>query len=129
MRLQGQVAMITGVSHAGQVGYALTAAFAREEAHLAISAHKAERVKARAEELRAQGANVIVIPADLTTEEGVQMLAQETLAAYGHIHMPVNLAGGLTRYGPPDELRLADWEAELNNNLRTALCLPAREYI
>jgi NAD(P)-dependent dehydrogenase (short-subunit alcohol dehydrogenase family) len=126
MRLQGQVAMITGVSHAGQVGFALAAAFAREGAHLAISARSAERVKARAEELRAEGARVIAIPADLTTEEGAQMLVQQTLAAYGHIHVLVNLAGGLTKYSPPDELRLADWKAELNNNLRTAfLCTGA----
>lgn len=37
MRLKDQVAIITGVSHAGQVGYALAAAFAREGALLAIS--------------------------------------------------------------------------------------------
>jgi len=36
MRLEGQVAIITGVSHAGQVGYGLAAAFAREGALLAI---------------------------------------------------------------------------------------------
>jgi NAD(P)-dependent dehydrogenase (short-subunit alcohol dehydrogenase family) len=30
MRLHNQVAIVTGVSHAGQVGYALAAAFARE---------------------------------------------------------------------------------------------------
>jgi NAD(P)-dependent dehydrogenase (short-subunit alcohol dehydrogenase family) len=126
MRLQGQVAIVTGVSHAGQVGYALAAAFAREGALLSISARSASRVNARAEELRTQGASVIAIPADLTTEEGAQALAQETLAAYGHINVLVNLAGGLTTYGPPDELRLSDWEAELNNNLRTAfLCTRA----
>lgn len=54
------------------------------------------------------------------------MLVQQTLAAYGRIDVLVNLAGGLTKYGPPDELRLSDWEAELNNNLRTAfLCTRA----
>ena len=37
MRLHNQVAIVTGVSHAGQVGYALAAAFAREGALLAIS--------------------------------------------------------------------------------------------
>jgi NAD(P)-dependent dehydrogenase (short-subunit alcohol dehydrogenase family) len=126
MRLHGQVAIITGVSHAGQVGYALASAFARQGARLAISARNAERVNARAQELRAQGASVNAIPADLTTEEGAQMLVQQALAAYGHIHVLVNLAGGLTKYGPPDELRLADWEAELNTNLRTAfLCTRA----
>jgi len=123
MRLQGQVAVVTGVSHSGQVGYALAAAFAREGALLAISARNAERVHAHAESLRAEGARVIAIPADLTTEEGATTLVQEALAAYGHINILVNLAGGLTTYGSPDELTLAEWESELNNNLRTAfLC-------
>jgi len=126
MRLKGHVAIVTGVSHAGQVGYALAAAFAREGALLAISARNAERVHARAEELRTAGAKVIAIPADLTTEEGAHTLAQETLSAYGHIDILVNLAGGLTKYGPPDELTLAEWEKELSNNLRSAfLCTRA----
>ena len=120
MRLHNQVAIVTGVSHAGQVGYALAAAFAREGALLAISARNAERINARAQELRAEGAKVSAIPADLTTEEGANTLVQETLAAYGQINVLVNLAGGLTKYGPSDELTLAAWESELNNNLRTA---------
>ncbi len=126
MRLESQVAIITGVSHAGQVGYALASAFAREGAMLAISARSPERVHARAQELRAEGATVAAIPADLTTEEGANALIQETLNSYGRINILVNLAGGLTRYGPSDELTLADWEFELNNNLRTAfLCTRA----
>ncbi len=126
MRLESQVAIITGVSHSGQVGYALASAFAREGAMLAISARSPERVNARAQELRAEGATVTAIPADLTTEEGANALIQETLNSYGRINILVNLAGGLTRYGPSDELTLADWEFELNNNLRTAfLCTRA----
>ena len=126
MRLHNQVAIVTGVSHAGQVGYALAAAFAREGALLAISTRNAERINARAQELRAEGAKVSAIPADLTTEEGANTLVQETLAAYGQINVLVNLAGGLTKYGPSDELTLAAWESELNNNLRTAfLCTRA----
>src|SRR5713226_6985663 len=126
MRLKDQVAVITGVSHPGQVGYALAAAFAREGALLAISARNAERVNARAQELHAEGTRVIAIPADLTTEEGANTLMQDTLAAYGRINILVNLAGGLTKYGPSDELTVAEWDAELNNNLRSAfLCTRA----
>lgn len=126
MRLEGQVAIITGVSHAGQVGYALAAAFAREGAQLAISSRSSERVNARAQELQAEGAKVVAIPADLTTEEGANTLIQGTLAAYGRINILVNLAGGLTKYGPSHELALADWDYELNNNLRTTfLCTRA----
>jgi len=106
MRLEGQVAIITGVSNAGQVGYALASAFAREGALLAISARNAQRVSERADELRATGAQVIGIPADLTTEEGASTLVQNTLATYGRINILVNLAGGLTKYTPSDELTL-----------------------
>jgi NAD(P)-dependent dehydrogenase (short-subunit alcohol dehydrogenase family) len=51
---------------------------------------------------------------------------QGALAAYGRINILVNLAGGLTKYRPSDELTLAEWDAELNNNLRSAfLCARA----
>src|SRR5712691_6029198 len=103
MRLQDQVAIITGVSHAGQVGFALASAFAREEAKLAISSRSSERVNGRAEELRAEGAQVIGIAADLTSEEGSRTLIEETVSRYGRINILVNLAGGLTKYGPSHE--------------------------
>lgn len=123
MRLKDQVAIITGVSHAGQVGFALASAFAREDSMLAISSRTSERVNARSEELRAAGAQVVAVPADLTTEEGASVLVEETLKFYGRIDILVNLAGGLTKYGPSDELTLADWDFELNNNLRSVfLC-------
>jgi 2-dehydro-3-deoxy-D-gluconate 5-dehydrogenase len=127
-RLAGKVAVITGVSHAGQVGIALATAFAWEGASVAISSRNAERVKARVQEVLAAqpGVNVIGIASDLTSEEGARQLVQETLATYGRVDILVNLAGGLTKYGPSAELSLADWNAELNNNLRTTfLCTRA----
>jgi NAD(P)-dependent dehydrogenase (short-subunit alcohol dehydrogenase family) len=123
MRLQDRVAIITGVSYAGQVGFALASAFAREGAKLAISSRSSERVNARAGELRAEGGDVAGIAADLTSEKGVNALIEETLNRFGRIDILVNLAGGLTKFGPAHELTLADWESELNNNLRsTFLC-------
>lgn len=127
-RLANKVAIITGVSYAGQVGFALALAFAREGASVAISSRNAERVRARAQELKTAlpGARVLDVAADLTTEAGAGRLVEETLAAFGHVDILVNLAGGLTKYGPSAELSLADWDAELNNNLRTTfLCTRA----
>src|SRR5260221_11972006 len=114
MRLEGQIAIITGVSHAGQVGYGLASALAREGAILAISSRSAERTNARAGELQAEGAKVIAFPADLTTEQGASSLVQKTLDAYGRINILVNLAGGLTKYGATDQLTVADWHLDLN---------------
>lgn len=127
MRLQGKAAIITGVSSAGQAGFALAQAFAREGADLVISTRNAERVHARAHELREQGAKMVLpVAADLTTEEGAKELIEQARGAYERIDILVNLAGGLSKYGPSDELSLADFESELNNNLRsTFLCTRA----
>ncbi len=151
-RLSEKVAIITGVSHAGQVGVALATAFLHEGARVAISSRSAERVQARAEEILAtipkvtvsgrnaeriraesaamQGAlpptPVLGVAADLTTEEGAARLVQKTVETFGRVDILVNLAGGLTKYGPSAELSLADWESEVNNNLRTTfLCTRA----
>lgn len=127
MRLQGKVAIITGVGYKGQAGYALARSFAQEGADLVICSRNPERIQARAEELRAEGVKMVLpVAADLTSEDGVKTLIDEALGAYESIDILVNLAGGLTRYGPSDELSLADWESELNNNLRsTFLCTRA----
>ncbi len=127
MRLEGKAAIITGVSYPGQAGFALAQAFAREGADLVISARSEERVNARAQELRDGGAKMVLpVAADLTTEEGAKKLIDEALGAYERIDILVNLAGGLTKYGPSDELSLENWQSELNNNLLTTfLCTRA----
>ena len=83
MRLQGKSAIITGVSYAGQAGFAIAEAFAREGADIVISARSKERVEARANELRAKVERAMVTPvaADLTTEEGAKDLIQAAKGA------------------------------------------------
>jgi len=128
MRLKGKAAIITGVSEAGQAGFAVAEAFAREGADIAICARNKSRVEQRAQEIRDSVENAMVLPiaADLTTEEGAKDLMQEALGAFERIDILVNLAGGLTKYGPSFELSLADWDYELNNNLRSVfLCTRA----
>ncbi len=128
MRLKGKVAIITGVSGEGQAGFAVAEAFAREGADIAICSRNKDRAEKRAQEIRnkVENAMVLAIEADLTTEEGAKQLVQETLGAYERIDILVNLAGGLTKYGPSAELSLADWDTELNNNLRSVfLCIRA----
>lgn len=126
MRLDNQVAIVTGVSHAGQIGFALADAFAREGARLAISARNAGRVQERARELQAKGGKVLAVPADLTSEEDTHALIAKTVETYGRVDILVNLAGGLTQVQPSSELPLTAWNAELNNNLLSAfLCTRA----
>ena len=115
MRLKGKAAIITGVSNAGQAGFAVAEAFAREGADIAICSRTKGHVEQRAQEIRDRVENAMVLP-----------IIQETLGAFERIDILVNLAGGLTKYGPSSELSLADWDYELNNNLRSVfLCTRA----
>jgi NAD(P)-dependent dehydrogenase (short-subunit alcohol dehydrogenase family) len=126
MKLQNKVAIITGVSGDGQVGQAVAQAFAGEGAKLVLVARNLEKVRARAEEVKALGAQVLAIPADLTQEEEVNLVVKQALDKFGRIDILVNLSGGLTRYKAATEHTVEDWNAEVNNNLLTAfLCSKA----
>jgi NAD(P)-dependent dehydrogenase (short-subunit alcohol dehydrogenase family) len=118
--LEGKVAIVTGVSHDGQVGQAVAKALSAQGASLAIAARTRENVVARAAELKAEGANVIPVVASLTEEDDVKRLVAETASAFGRIDIVVNLAGGLSIYKPSAEVTVAEWTRELNNNVLSA---------
>lgn len=121
--LTGKVALVTGVSGAGQVGYAAAQALAADGALLAIAARTRDKVEARAAELGAGGLRVLPLAADLTEEASVNRTIERVVDEYGRIDVLVNLAGGLTRYKPAVEHSLEDWNYEIGNNLLSAfLC-------
>ncbi len=124
--LKGKVALVTGVSGGGQVGIAVAQALGAEGAWLAIAARSRDKVEARAEELKASGARVVPIAADLTDEAQVSQTIERVMGEYGRLDVLVNLAGGLTRYKPATEHTLEDWHHEVGNNLLSAfLCARA----
>jgi NAD(P)-dependent dehydrogenase (short-subunit alcohol dehydrogenase family) len=122
-RLDGKVALITGVSHDGQIGQTVAQVLAKEGAAIGITARAQKNVEARAKELEAMGAKVLALAGDLTVEAEAQDLVKRMLAHYGKIHLLVNLAGGLTRYKAAVDHTLEDWRSELNNNLLSAFLL------
>jgi NAD(P)-dependent dehydrogenase (short-subunit alcohol dehydrogenase family) len=124
--LEGRVAIVTGVSHAGQVGKAVAKALAAEGAALAICARTQSNVDARAGELRQSGARVLSLAVSLTDEVQVRRLIADVVNEFQRIDILINLAGGLTRYKPAVKHGLDDWHAEVDNNLLTAF-LASRE--
>jgi NAD(P)-dependent dehydrogenase (short-subunit alcohol dehydrogenase family) len=115
--LSGKVALVSGVSHDGQVGQAVARQLAADGAALGIVARSRENVEARAAELRDGGARVLAAAADLTDEAEVLRLLERMISEFGRIDVLVNLAGGLTRYKPVVEHTLSDWDHEVGNNL------------
>jgi NAD(P)-dependent dehydrogenase (short-subunit alcohol dehydrogenase family) len=115
--LADKVALVTGVSREGQVGQAVARSLASEGAALAIVARSRDHVETRAREIKAAGARVLPIAANLVDEVEVRQMVDRVAAEYGRIDVLVNLAGGLTRYKPAVEHSLEDWTYEMGINL------------
>jgi 3-oxoacyl-[acyl-carrier protein] reductase len=91
--LNGRVAVITGPAKG--MGAAITQAFANEGARLALLGRDNAAIEPVARDAQASGAQVIVVPCDLTDPHQCDDAAARTRAAYdGRIDILVNVAGG-----------------------------------
>lgn len=113
-QLSGKVAIITGAGSG--IGRGIARAFAREGAELVIASRHRERLEEARLELEAQGSKALVVATDVTVEEQVRRLFEETIAAFGHVDLLINNAGVFDG-GPLEELTLAAWQKVLAVNL------------
>ncbi|MDB4895640.1 MAG: 3-oxoacyl-ACP reductase, partial [Firmicutes bacterium] len=106
-RLTGKVALITGASRG--LGRAIALAYAQEGASLAVCARDGAALAGVAAELRAAGARVVSIRADVADLHDVERLVSLTLQEYGRIDVLVNNA---SIFGPSPTPLLLDYPAE-----------------
>lgn len=113
--LAGKVAIVTGSSRG--IGRGIAMRLAREGMKVVINARTPEAVQETTAQLRALGADVLAVPADLGGSAGVGLLFDETLSTYGTVHVLVNNAANLRRkhFFEVDEDLLDD---ELATNVR-----------
>jgi dehydrogenase/reductase SDR family protein 7 len=91
---ENQVVWITGASSG--IGEALALQFAAEGSKLVLSARREDqlnRVKARCEEQRTPGDDVLVLPLDVTDEPAMPGALQRVLETFERIDMLINNAG------------------------------------
>ena len=112
--LDGKVALVTGGSRG--IGRGIARGLAREGASVVIAARSAGALEETAAELRASGATVLAVPADVTDEAQVERLFAATLERFGRLDILVNNAGAFEG-GPIDELSTADWHKVIAVNL------------
>ncbi|WNG49513.1 SDR family oxidoreductase [Archangium minus] len=94
---QEKVVLITGASSG--IGRAAAKAYAAQGAHLVLAARRESHLQDAAREVEALGVRALPVRCDITREEDVTRLVQETERAFGGLDILVNNAG-LGLYGP-----------------------------
>ena len=122
-QLDGKIAIITGAGTG--IGKGIARAFAREGASLVLASRNRANLEGTANELRPQGATVLVVPTDVTDEAQVIALFERTMQEFGRVDIMVNNSGVFDG-GPLDELSLETWQRVVDVNL-TGVFLGTRE--
>ncbi len=111
--LEGRTAIVTGASRG--IGKYIAQALAREGCDVAICARTESDLEAAAEDIEAEGADVLALPMDVTEASEPERLVSETAETFGRIDIYVGNVGG-NRRGDFEELSDEDWEDLMNLN-------------
>ncbi len=115
--LSGKCALVTGAS--GGIGGAIARALNECGADVALSGTRIDALEGLAGEI---GDGACVVPADLGSADGAEVLVRDAEAALGGIDILVNNAG-LTRDGLALRMKDEDWQTVLDVNLTAAFRL------
>jgi 3-oxoacyl-[acyl-carrier protein] reductase len=105
--LEGKVAIVTGSARG--LGAATAQRLAAEGARVVVTDINREGAEASAAALRAQGFTAHCVTGDITRQEDVQRLVDETVATFGTVHILVNNAG-FPRDSRITKMSEADWD-------------------
>ncbi len=93
--LAGKVAIVTGSSRG--IGKGIALRLAKEGMKVVINSRTADTVEATTTEMKELGVEAIGVTADQSSTEGVRLILDSTLEAFGTVHLVVNNAANLTR--------------------------------
>lgn len=116
-----RVVIVTGVARPGQIGQAVAEAFGRAGARVVACDKNAVAVAARVREFAAAGIDARPAAGDLTEPDVAQLAVEVALREFGRLDTVVNVAGGLTTYGPFAAATPADVDREIAINLKTCI--------
>ena len=115
MSFADKVVMITGAG--GRLGRPCAMAFAEQGARLIVTDEAPDRLSATADALRAAGARVAAIPADVRSDEEVGRVVVEGSRAIGPVDVLVNFHGWVVTNYLLD-IEIEDWERTFDVNVK-----------
>ncbi|MCC6442992.1 MAG: 3-oxoacyl-[acyl-carrier-protein] reductase [Armatimonadetes bacterium] len=126
MKLEGEVALVTGAGKGGRgIGQAIALALAREGAKIAVASFSVESGVALAEQVRQAGGEAVSYQVDVSDAVQVDRMVADILSRYGRLDVLVNNAG-ITRDTLLLRMTEEQWDAVLDINLKGAfLCTRA----
>jgi len=90
-RVDGKVAIVTGAGRG--IGKAIALTLAEAGADITVVARTKEQIEQTAEDIRKLGRKALAIPADVSQEDQVKKVVEQTVSRYGKIDILVNNAG------------------------------------
>ncbi|MCK4925837.1 SDR family oxidoreductase [Candidatus Aerophobetes bacterium] len=124
IKLEGKVALVTGGGKG--LGRAISLAFAREGADVAMAARTKSPLEETAEEIRKMGRRAYPFVADISDEDQVNEFVSSAVSYLGRIDILVNNTGIAGPTVPVANLAMEDWDRVLAVNLTGAyLCAKA----
>jgi 3-oxoacyl-[acyl-carrier protein] reductase len=114
MRLHNKIAVITGGAQG--IGRAIALGLAREGANIVVADLQADKAKAVVEEARAAGIESLAVETDVSREDSVKNLAEQTLNRFDRVDILVNDAG-IFPQARVAEMAEEDWDRVIDVNL------------
>lgn len=116
--LNEKTVIITGAS--GGLGEATARHLASRGARVVLGARRQEQLDTIVADIKAEGGEALAVVTDVTQREQVQALVQAAVDAYGRLDAIINNAG-LMANSPLDDLRVDEWDAMIDINIKGVL--------
>ena len=113
-RLDATTALVTGASSG--IGAATALALAEQGAAVALVARRRDRLEELAGRIDAAGGRVLVIEADVTSQEQAAAAVEQTVSQLGRLDVLVNNAGVML-LGPAEQAPVEEWQRMVEVNV------------
>ncbi len=117
MRLKNKVAIVTGGGTG--IGEAIAKLFAKEEAKVAITGRRKEKLEEVVKAISQTGGQALALPGSVTVESDIQNAVASTIRTFGRVDILVNNAGNLFYAGPLHETTDKVWDETMDLFLKS----------